>query len=346
MPSDSPPTAPDSRLFNLDGLARRIPAPVAKIVRAPLEALLCFKRLNALYEWATASTAGPAEDHATALRFSQNVLDRFRMDIRVSKSDLDRIPKTGPLIVVANHPYGAIEGMVLISVISQVREDFKVMANHLLGHVPEMRPLFIFVDVFETEESTLANVKGLKETLRWLKDGQALGVFPAGEVSHLDLRKRRISERDWSVHVATLARRTGATVLPVRFGGTNSPTFHLAGLIHPRLRTVLLPREVFNKQRKRMRMRIGTAIRPDRIAAFFHREVAGKTEVGHRVHDVPPDYLRRPRLPRCSGVAMGVDRLVMAVLGSRDIDEVIAFRPDFRYDTASKTDDTKGTPES
>ena len=112
MPSDSPPTAPDSRLFNLDGLARRIPAPVAKIVRAPLEALLCFKRLNALYEWATASTAGPAEDHATALRFSQNVLDRFRMDIRVSKSDLDRIPKTGPLIVVANHPYGAIEGMV------------------------------------------------------------------------------------------------------------------------------------------------------------------------------------------------------------------------------------------
>ncbi len=85
---------------------------------------------------------------------------------------------------------------------------------------------------------------------------------------------------------------------------------------------------------------------PDRIAAFFHREVAGKTEVGHRVHDVPPDYLRRPRLPRCSGVAMGVDRLVMAVLGSRDIDEVIAFRPDFRYDTASKTDDTKGTPES
>lgn len=258
------PKASGGKLFNLDGLSKRIPKPLAKLLRAPLEALLCFPRLNALYEWATSTSS----EYETAMQFSQRVLDRFRLDIRVSKADMDRIPEKGPLIVVANHPYGAIEGMVLISVISQKREEFKVMANHLLGHIPEMQPLFIFVDVFETEESRVANVKGLKESLRWLKDGKALGVFPAGEVSHLDLKKRRITERDWSEHVATLAKRTKANVLPIFFPGSNSPTFHLAGLIHPRLRTMLLPREVFRRQKKRLRMYIGNPIRADRIQAF------------------------------------------------------------------------------
>ena len=252
------------RLFNLDGLSSRVPAPIAKLVRAPLEALLCFPRLNALYEWATATS----DEYETAVQFSQKVLDRFGLDVRVSKADLARIPESGPLIVVANHPYGALEGMVMMSVLSRQRDEFKIMANHLLGQIPEMRPLFILVDVFENEGSTQANVKGLKETLRWLKDGKALGVFPAGEVSSLNLKKRRIAEADWSVHIATLARRTDATVLPIFFAGTNSPTFHLAGLIHPRLRTMLLPREVFKKERKRLRMRIGTPIRSERIKKF------------------------------------------------------------------------------
>lgn len=252
------------KLFHLEGLSKRIPRPLAKILRAPLEALLCFPRLNALYEWATSTST----EYETAMQFSQRVLDRFRLDIRVSKADMDRIPEKGPLIVVANHPYGAIEGMVMISVLSQKRPEFKVMANHLLGHIPEMQPLFIFVDVFETQESRVANVKGLKESLRWLKDGKALGVFPAGEVSHLNLKKRKITERDWTEHVATLARRTNSTVLPIFFPGSNSPTFHLAGLIHPRLRTMLLPREVFRRQKKRLRMYVGNPIRTERVKAF------------------------------------------------------------------------------
>jgi putative hemolysin len=115
------------------------------------------------------------------------------------------------------------------------------------------------------------NRRGLREALRWLENGGALGVFPAGEVAHLDMRRRGISDPPWNDTAARLALQTGASVLPVYFAGANGPLFQIAGLMHPRLRTALLPHELLNKRNRAVEMRIGHACPAAPIAELRRR---------------------------------------------------------------------------
>ena len=165
---------------------------------------------------------------------------RIRVDL--DEADLDNIPKTGPVIVVSNHPFGGIEGVVLLDILRRARPDFKVMANYFLDAIPEMRDDFIFVNPFGSASAAKQNIRPLLECVRWLKEGHILGVFPSGEVSSIDLKRRLVRDPPWSTTIAALARKTGATVVPMHFSGRNPAFFQLAGLVHPRLRTVLLPR--------------------------------------------------------------------------------------------------------
>jgi putative hemolysin len=164
------------------------------------------------------------------------------------------------VVVVANHPFGAIEGMILAHVLFQGRADVKVLANYLLAQVPHAQEFCIFVDPFDTPGSAQANISGLKQALTWLKQGHVLVVFPAGEVSHLNLRQGQVLDPAWNDNVARLIRRSEAAVLPAYIHGSNGLFFHLAGLVHPRLRTVLLPRELLNKRDRQVEVRFGSAI--------------------------------------------------------------------------------------
>ncbi len=190
----------------------------------------------------------------------------------MAESDLKRIPAEGPLVVVANHPFGGIEGIILASLLHKVRPDVKLMANYLLQHIPEMRDLLIFVDPFGTGAATRFNYKPLKESMSWLKQGHALGIFPAGEVSHLYVRTREITDPSWNHVAARLIRKTGATVLPVSFKGANGPLFHALGMAHPRLRTLMLPREVLKKKDKTLQVKIGTPIAAKKLDRFETEE--------------------------------------------------------------------------
>ncbi|HEY8241089.1 MAG TPA: lysophospholipid acyltransferase family protein, partial [Kiritimatiellia bacterium] len=174
-------------------------------------------------------------------------------------------PKSGPAIVVANHPFGGIEGIILCAMLKSVRPDVKLMANYMLQRIPDMRDLFIFVDPFGGSGAKRINVKPMKESLQWLKDGGVLGIFPSGEVSHLHLSRGGISDPEWSETVAKLVRRTRVPVVPVYFEGTNSALFQVLGLMHPRVRTAMLPHEVMNKQRKTIDVRVGNPIPFERL---------------------------------------------------------------------------------
>ena len=159
---------------------------------------------------------------------------------------LQQIPTEGPLIVVANHPLGALEGMLLTRELLKFRSDTKVLTNEMLLRIPEFADLFIGLDVLSSNASS-KNATGIRAACRHLNAAGALLIFPAGLVASIKPRKFRIEDHDWNSLVGWLARRYRASCLPVRIDARNSLGFYLAGLVHKRLRTYLLPRELANK---------------------------------------------------------------------------------------------------
>ena len=250
------PPVRQHRLFNLDPIRSK---PFGRLVGRPLEKMLAFPGINGIYDRVAA-------EPVTAETFAEKCLADMNVAVQVSAQDLRRVPRTGPMVVVANHPFGGVEGLVLASVMLRVRPDAKLMVNYLLGLIPEMRPMCIFVDPFGVDKQQ--NVKGLKQCLHHLRSGGCLGVFPSGEVSSLNLHTRQVEDPTWSTHISGLIRRTGASVLPVFFEGKNDALFQLAGLIHPRLRTALLPRALLKTRDKPMRLQIGRHISAREIGSF------------------------------------------------------------------------------
>jgi putative hemolysin len=198
------------------------------------------------------------------------LMDELGVDLRVADADLARIPKSGPVVVVANHPFGAIEGVALVRALKRVRPDIKILANFLLGRIPELREFFLYVDPFAIKGSARANANaiGLRRALSWLADGGLLAVFPAGEVASFDFRTLRVSDPTWSPTVAGLARRARATVVPAFFPGRNRAVFQTAGVLHPALRTALLPREFLARSGRPIELRVGTPVPASRLDEF------------------------------------------------------------------------------
>ena len=169
--------------FHPDAVRRQLLSSAAR----PLERLLGIDQINEVYRKCCKSQAGH-EAGADAWSFLDRALDLLNVRYRLPKADFDRIPRSGPLVVVANHPFGALDGMILAALLGSVRRDVKVMANYVLSRVPEMRDLFIFVDPFGGNDATAHNQNPMREAIRWLKSGGVLVAFPAGEVASLGIR--------------------------------------------------------------------------------------------------------------------------------------------------------------
>lgn len=217
-----------------------------------VERLLSLRDLQIIYRDACCQ---PEE-----LSFADRTLRAMRCTYDTTPAGLTEIPSTGPLIVVANHPFGGVEGLVLCSLLHQVRRDVKLMANYLLNRIPEMQPDLIMVDPFGGSGATQRNVRAMRTAIEWVRQGGALGVFPSGTVSHLQWRERGVTDPPWSRTIGRIVQITGAPVVPVFFDGTNSSWFQLAGLIHARLRTLLLPRQLANKRGASLRVHVGRTI--------------------------------------------------------------------------------------
>ncbi len=241
-------------------VAQKRDSQVAAWLRQLVAKLTCLDRINRVYAQAAA--------HQDQWRFLTALLEVLQVEYDVDPEDLARIPAQGPLLVVANHPFGGLEGIILPALLGRVRQDVRLLANYLLKPVVQLRQLFIYVDPFGTRESARANLRGLRQALAWLQQGGVLGVFPAGEVSHLHLSTRTVTDPVWSPTVARLQRQTQAAVLPVYFDGHNGMLFQALGMLHPLLRTTLLPREALNKTGKTIRVKLGQVIAPEVLAAL------------------------------------------------------------------------------
>ena len=265
MPGSIPDRADENRrperLIDLgSGIGNPIARTLFRLIKRPVEHAFSLSTINQLYSLASPS----ATDHsyfATALRASGVSYD-------VDPMDLAKIPASGPLIVVANHPFGAADGLIMGDILTQARPDFRLLANEMLHRIPEFHPWILPVNVLDGAGAVPHNVSQLRLAMKWLAQGGVLGIFPAGTVSHLRVRQGCITDPAWNRTVAVLLRRTGAAAIALFFEGRNSLAFQLSGLVHPRLRTALLPSEFLKRGRCPVSVRIGRPIEPHKIARY------------------------------------------------------------------------------
>ncbi|MGD8666416.1 MAG: GNAT family N-acyltransferase [Desulfobacterales bacterium] len=265
------------------------------LANAIAERLLALKTLKNVHQDIPAGK--------NSAEFLNNVLDRFQIRHSICPEDRRAIPRKGPTVVIANHPFGGIDGILLASILCSVRTDVKILANYFLGRIPEMRPLFFMVDPFGNKFSINKNRTALKKAVRWIRGGGLLMVFPAGEVSHFRWKTKKIEDPEWDKRVARLIRWTRARVVPAYFKGRNSLAFQAAGLIHPLLRTLMLPRELLQKQSTHIHLKIGSPIPYRRIAGITRDSdltayLRFRTYLLGNAFDRTPGFLNTPVIKR------------------------------------------------
>jgi putative hemolysin len=234
---------PDAFALTLPLESRLARAAIAA-ARPFLERALGLSELSRLYG---ESKSIPADSFAArALR---------ALDITFDAVSAESIPTTGPLIIAANHPTGALDGLVVAELVRRTRSDVRVLANRLLDRIPELQDSCFFVDPFGGADAAARSRPGLRAAHRWLRGGGALVMFPSGEVA-------AGVERGWNKTLGRLAHATHARVLPVLIEGRNSRLFYAAGTVHPLLRTTLLGRQLLNKRGTTVRVFVGRSTNP------------------------------------------------------------------------------------
>ncbi len=203
----------------------------------------------------------PGEDFIAAL------FAHLDLRLEVDPADLERVPATGGVAIVANHPYGAIDGLALLHVLRHRRPDLKVMANFMLQQLDPLRDRFIGVNPFE-QLAARSSFQGMRQAAQHLADGGALGVFPAGEVSSYRKEVDAVADPRWKTPVIKLIRHAGVPVVPLWFDGANSLVFQILGMVHPSLRTLQLPREMLRMHGRSVRLRIGNPLTDKELAQF------------------------------------------------------------------------------
>ncbi len=236
------------------------PRPMPPWMWRQLSRLTGVDRLDRMYRKLPTELRG-AEFALAALR-------ELGVTFDITQSEYEKVPINGPVVVTANHPFGGIDGLAAIAAIATRRPDLKVIATTALASIPAIRELIIAVDNFSLPERRAANVTAARQALRHVWNGGALLIFPAGEVASLDLSQGCIADPVWKRSAITLIRASKAPVMPLYVHGSNGIGFQLAGLLHPALRTALLPREVTNKRGSRLDLRFGDPVPPAKIEAI------------------------------------------------------------------------------
>lgn len=202
--------------------------------------------------------------HLSATDFINSILKAFEINFEIPEEDLKRIPKTGPFITISNHPLGGIDGMILMKLLLSKRKDYKVIANFLLERIEPLKPYIMPVNPFEEHKQAQSSMKGIKDAILHLREGHALGVFPAGEVStYRD--KRMIVDRPWDPAAMKLIQKANVPVIPIYFHAKNSTFFYQLASLSDVLRTAKLPSEMLSQKKRKIKVRIGNAIPPQDI---------------------------------------------------------------------------------
>ncbi len=194
--------------------------------------------------------------------FVKSLIEDFDVTLRVDNDAvLDSFPAGSPFITVSNHPFGALDGIILIHLVASRHPEYKVMVNMILNHLTAMRPNFIAVDALASEDPAkkAVSMRGIKEAIMQVRKGYPIGFFPAGAVSKLNCRMQ-LDDREWQPTIVRLIRQLEVPVVPIFFHGSNSAMFNFLGLVCWQLRTLRLPSEVFRKCHSTIHISVGDPI--------------------------------------------------------------------------------------
>ena len=242
------------------------------------------------------------------IEFIDSILEGFEIDFEIPEKDLKRIPKTGPFITVSNHPLGGIDGMILMKLLLRERPDYKVIANFLLHRLDPLRPYIMPVNPFEDHKEAKSSLAGIKEAIAHLKEGKALGMFPAGEVSTYKDHKI-IVDRPWEPAAIKLIQKANVPVVPIYFHAKNSTFFYRLASMSDILRTAKLPSEMLTQKRRKIKVRIGNPIsiedqlehtNIETYTAFLRRKTYMLANVFEqkKLFDKIPKSLKLPKNPK------------------------------------------------
>ncbi|WP_136466868.1 GNAT family N-acyltransferase [Flagellimonas onchidii] len=191
--------------------------------------------------------------------FLEEILDHYEIDFEIPEEDLKRLPKSGPYITISNHPLGGIDGVLLLKLMLQQREDFKIIANFLLHRIEPLKPFIMPVNPFENHKDAKSSIMGFKNALLHLKEGHPLGIFPAGEVSTYKDGKL-VVDKPWEEAALKLIRKAEVPVVPIYFHARNSRLFYRLSKINDVFRTAKLPSELTSQSSRPIKVRIGQPI--------------------------------------------------------------------------------------
>jgi putative hemolysin len=227
-----------------------------KALSAPLFGMTGIPRLNRYYRQLP---------ELVNFDFINYVLSDKRVKLEIDEASLELLRRTGSFVAVSNHPFGILDGLLLLKLLGMVRNDVKIPTNFVLSRVRNIQDLLLNVNPMETVGRS--NLKGLRAMKQHLNDGGVLGLFPAGEVSSFQ-KGLRVEDKVWNKTAIKFIQNSGVPVVPIYFHGKNSALFHVLGLIHPMLRTGTLSSEFFKKENLSVKVKVGKAIMPREISQF------------------------------------------------------------------------------
>lgn len=215
---------------------------------------------------------GVLEDLDTMDTFWEAALAQLQVQLEYNQAQLDKIPDQGPLIFIANHPFGVVDGLIICFLASKARRNFKILINRALCREERIAHYMLPIDFNETREAVLVNIDSKKRAMETLQQGGAIVIFPAGGIATSEGPFGKATDLEWKLFTAKLIQMTEATVVPVFFHGQNSRIFQIASQFSLTLRLSLIVHEVKNMIGKPVHFTIGDPIPYQQLASIKQRK--------------------------------------------------------------------------
>jgi putative hemolysin len=218
--------------------------------------------------------AGYEAEIARGRSFWQVLPERYGLRLDVTAGSLADIPTEGPLVVIANHPFGILDGLMMGHLLDTLRGDFRILANAVFRKAPDLDRVLLPISFDPGADAVARNIETRARTLAWLRAGGAVGVFPGGTVSTAARPFGRPFDPGWRRFTARMIAKSGATVVPIFFEGHNSRLFQIASHLHYSLRLGLLIKEFRTRVDAPVRIAVGAPIGPEALVHLYHDPAA------------------------------------------------------------------------
>ncbi|MCA8880935.1 MAG: lysophospholipid acyltransferase family protein [Rhodobacteraceae bacterium] len=197
--------------------------------------------------------------------FWEVMTERYGLTLDVLNGTLDDIPREGPLVVIANHPYGILDGLMMGRILSATRGDFRILAHQVFQKAEELKRVILPISFDESKEAVALNLETRKAAIGYLAEGGAIGIFPGGTVSTSARPFSEPMDPGWRSFTARMIVKSQAQVVPIFFCGHNSRFFQVASHLHQTLRVGLLIKEFRARVNKPVEVVIGKPIPRDAL---------------------------------------------------------------------------------